>query len=445
MNRVKDTLSNFIKIALLKIKEFFSDKKRRRVCIVIAVLLMIDIILGIISRHIIGLMPEQNEAKRWSDDDQVAQVSLFFSEDQVITENTIKRLVYDIDKKLVDIGVTSGDDEDDESKDSISSKEIVDTVPITDSNDQSGEGAKSGTGDTKGTGADDTNGIASLYRTCYSAQGYVDISFENKTAERVKTIGIGGDFFLFHPLTLVNGSYISGDDLMKDGIVIDEELAWNLFGSVDVVGQQVTIGDIPHYVKGVVKRPDGRMARAAGLDTSFEYISYDSLSMYGTILSGRLTSGSEGESNAGSVQGGINCFEIVCPSPVEGIAATVVKECCGLDDPYITVIDNSRRFDALSLAQIAGKFGTRSMWDKAIFYPYWENLARGYEDILTMILVIRFLCVVTILIILSVVIVRLYMHKKWTVRGVIKRLSDIKYDYDVKKNQKKISKEEEVL
>ena len=37
-----------------------------------------------------------------------------------------------------------------------------------------------------------------------------------KTNLTADAIGIGGDFFLFHPLTLLNGSYFSGNDLMKD-------------------------------------------------------------------------------------------------------------------------------------------------------------------------------------------------------------------------------------
>ncbi|WP_026651081.1 ABC transporter permease [Butyrivibrio proteoclasticus] len=432
MTRVKDIITDIYNKFIQKVKEIFTSKRKLRVAILLIILLLADIILGLISRHIIGLMPEQHEASRWSDDGKSAQVSVFFSEDQAITEDSIKRLVYEIDQKLVEAGVTNNDADDEiDKKDSPSN--IIDTQPLGQEEEKDQEEPK-----------EEDTGISSLYTTCYSAQGYVDISFENRKAEKVKTIGIGGDFFLFHPLELVRGAYISGDDLMKDGIIVDEDLAWNLFGSIDIVGQQVTIDDIPHYVKGVVKRPGGRMNKAAGLSESYAYISLDSLAKYGTILSGRTQEEAEEEgAYTSGLTGGINCFEIVCPSPVEGIAAKAVKESTGLDDAHVTVIDNTTRFKNLSLAKIIFKVGTRSMWDKAIFYPYWENIARGYEDILAMLLFVRFLCVATIVIIIAVLIVKAYKNKKWNLELIINKLSDMKYDFDVKRKMKKDSKVKE--
>lgn len=59
----------------------------------------------------------------------------------------------------------------------------------------------------------------------------------------VKTYGVGGDFFLFHPYTLLSGSYIAESDFAQDRVVLDENLAWQLFGSSDVAGMEVTIGE----------------------------------------------------------------------------------------------------------------------------------------------------------------------------------------------------------
>ena len=56
-----------------------------------------------------------------------------------------------------------------------------------------------------------------------------------------KTIRGGRGLFLFHPLPLRSGSYISNRDFTYDRVVLDEELSWALFGSYDVAGQTVWI------------------------------------------------------------------------------------------------------------------------------------------------------------------------------------------------------------
>ena len=114
-------------------------------------------------------------------------------------------------------------------------------------------------------------------------------------------IGIGGDFFMFHPLKLITGAYFSGNDLMQDYCIIDQDAAWQLFGSNDVVGMTVYIGNVPHIVTGVVQRPDSRMDKAAGLNSTVVYVSYETLSAYGT-------------------NNGINHYEIVMPNPVDEFA-----------------------------------------------------------------------------------------------------------------------------
>ncbi len=275
----------------------------------------------------------------------------------------------------------------------------------------------------------------------YSAQGTASISYENRTLDNASVIGVAGDFFLFHPMILVNGSYFGGDDLMKDRIVIDEDTAWQLFGSTDIIGQQVLVGETPHYIAGVVKKDTGRIQKAAGLSNCYVFMSLESLSRYGTsILSGRYDSRDIAEDGASAMDGGINCIEVVCPNPVNGLAAKLSGEAIGLDETSCTVIDNTDRFSPFALFNVLRAFGTRSMWGKAIFYPYWENIARGYEDMLAILLLFRAIALLTMAVILAVVVVNMYRHKKWTVRGIVNYLSDKKYDLEVSHKQKKAQK-----
>lgn len=68
----------------------------------------------------------------------------------------------------------------------------------------------------------------SLYVDAYGCSAQVSLSTDYGSAD-VTAMGIGGDFFYFHPLQLRSGSYISDRDLMDDLVVLDEVMAWATF------------------------------------------------------------------------------------------------------------------------------------------------------------------------------------------------------------------------
>ena len=180
---------------------------------------LIFLILLITTNQIIGAQDTQQMARRWSKENDAAQVSCFFAADSETTEDTILMFEHGIDSALTEASVVQ----------------------------------------------ESENPGARLWADAYSADGKITLS-NNKTSVTADAIGIGGDFFLFHPLTLINGAYFSGNDLMQDYCVIDKDAAWQLFGSYDVAGMTVYISGIPHIVTGVVERPergrqDHRMCR----------------------------------------------------------------------------------------------------------------------------------------------------------------------------------------
>ena len=398
---------------------------RKRIILfgVFTFLILVYFILGAVADHIVAGLPEFLLADRWSQDMDMAQISLYTTEDQLITEESMKRFEYELEKKLVEAGVTDPDlDEDDEAP----GAKVIDTIGI-DEIDEAEMGRLT---------VRERTGLRKLFAMSYCAQGQASLTFEKRTAENASAIGVAGDFFLFHPFTFVSGSSFSGDDIMKDSIVIDEDMAWQLFGSTDIIDQCVQIGGVPHYIKGVVKREKGRIAKASGLNKSYVYMSYDSLSKYGTVLSGRVNSKEISEDGASAQEGGINCLEVICPNPVKGLAAKITKEALGVQDEFVSVIDNTDRFSFFSLIAVIRSYGLRSMWNKAIYYPYWENLARGYEDILATILFVRMICMLVVIVLVVIFIVNAYRNKTWTVRSVIKYLSDKKYDLEAEHKQK---------
>ncbi len=302
----------------------------------------------------------QTVADRWSSKKNASQVSCFFSVGSGITEDEIIDFEHTVDSALVDASVVQ----------------------------------------------ESENPGARLWADAYSADGTVSISTD-KASILADAIGIGGDFFLFHPVKLLNGAYFSGNDLMQDYCVIDEDAAWQLFGSNDVAGMMVYIGGVPHIVTGVVERPAGRLAEAAGLDSTLVYVSYQTLNELG-------------------ISHGINHYEIVMPNPVTGFAVNYIRERFGTEEKEAEteIVENTTRYSLLSRLKLLTQFGVRSMNGKAIIYPYWENIARGYEDILALMTLFGIIFLAYPVGLGLVFFCIWWKHKGWTMRDVRLKVVD---------------------
>lgn len=321
---------------MAKVKEFFGCLSLwQKVSVLTAIICLVfyGIITGI-SNHMIAGVTDQQAAMRWALKGGAAQVSCFFSKGTQVDEFQIKSFQNQLSAAMQEAAVF------------------------------------------------EENQSSRLYVDAYSAQGEITVVSGQATLE-TDAIGIGGDFFFFHPLTLLDGSYFSGNDLMKDSVLLDEDAAWRLFGSDNIAGMSVTIGGVPHYIAGVFKREEGHFFEAAGLDETIIFVSYETLSQYGT-----------GE--------GISTYELVSPNPVKGFVYNTVKEKFGFSEEEMTVIENSARYSVEALIRVILDFGIRSMQNQAVEYPYWENVARGYEDVIAFFLLLRFLFLVIAIVIMSV-------------------------------------------
>lgn len=353
-------------------------------CIIGAVSFVLFLILTWLGGHIANGLLDQQMAKRWSEENDTAQISCFFSQGVEVTEDTIRGFESELTKALQEESITS----------------------------------------------DSENPSARLWADAYSSFGKITLQ-NGKKSVTAKAIGVAGDFFLFHPLNLLNGAFFSGSDVMQDYVVIDEDMAWQLFGSNDVEGMQVTINGVPHIVSGVIERENGHMNNVAGNDVTCVYLSYSSLKEYGENY-------------------GINCYEIVMPNPITGYALTMVKEKIGFEEGEAACIENSSRYSALSLGKILLDFTSRSMSEKAIIYPYWENVARGWEDILARLLVLRVILLLIPCVMLIVLAVRLWKRRTWNWHDVLEMLKKgvsvlgkgvVHLGKGAKKYKKKIEKE----
>lgn len=337
---------------------------------------MVSLALFLWRESLARSLDSQRMAERWSSQGGASQISCFFSENSHITEETLYAFEYALGNALKEASVT----------------------------------------------VESENESARLWADAYSAPGMINISSERASLS-VKALGVGGDFFLFHPQELLYGNYFSGNDLNQDYIIIDEETAWQLFGASDIAGKVVFVGRTPHVISAVISRPQSRMENAAGLEESVVYLSYSSLSEYGTTT-------------------GINHYEIVMPNLIRGFAMQQVKENLRVMESEAEFIENTGRYSIAACLKVIGQFGFRSMNGKAILFPYWENLARGYEDIIALITLFMLIFIAFPALTVIVWLIYRWRHRSWTVKSVWKKAADRLRIFRESLNRKKAEKRE---
>jgi len=232
-----------------------------------------------------------------------------------------------------------------------------------------------------------------FYADAWSAEGSAFVIGERGEIS-ASVIGVGGDFFLFHPLRLRDGSYITPNDLMRDRVILDEDLAWQLFGSVQLAGLEVLIDNRPFVIAGVVARDNDFASRRAYEGGAGLFMAYESLSLV-TQDSAQIIS-----------------YEIVMPDPVTGFAYDTISEFFRGTD--VLVVENNTRFSLSSAFSAIGSFGERGMQTVALQLPHWENAARLAEDMQALLLAISLVLIITPTVFFIIFLVKLgiYLFKR---------------------------------
>ncbi len=287
--------------------------KKKKIIIVSAVNALLLIIIGIVvfnCHSISQTLLNQQAADFWAgeSEERFAQISCFFPQDEMSTKAKITSFRATIDSKLIEAGIEPKEQ-------------------------------------------------GSFWTDAYSTKSTVQVEGD-KGKSAATAVGVGGDYFLFHPYYLMSGSYLTDDTVMQDRVVLDYELAWKLFGGTQLEGMTVKIGGKPYYIAGVVKRETDKYSQKAFLGDPVIFMPYDAFS--------------DGETEIG-----INCYELAMLDPISDFAETTVKN--GLAGETGVVIENSKRYSFESIFSVLKNFGERSMVKNAVVYPYWENAARLTE------------------------------------------------------------------
>ena len=67
---------------------------------------------------------------------------------------------------------------------------------------------------------------------------------------------------------------------------------------------------------------------------------------------------------------------------------------------------------------------------KPVIYPYWENNARAYENILAVIFLVQIICQIILFVMAAIIVIQAYRHRKWTVGQIVEKISDWKYNLE---------------
>ncbi|MDD6733863.1 MAG: ABC transporter permease [Lachnospiraceae bacterium] len=322
-------------------------KLQTRIILAITVILLLIILIqGVILKTGAVSLPEQTEALRWSEKKDAAQETLFFSKNAAIEVQNIEQLRYNINKNLAQNSIVTEDES------------------------------------------------IRLYLDSYCAFGETQLSYNRKQAN-VNVIAVSGDFFEFHPQKVVYGSLFKSSDIMDDYCILDEETAWYLFGSSDIVGQTIMYQGIPITVMGVYSREESDLLTMAGSREMTVFLPYS------------LVNRKEGQWN-------IEVYEIVMPNSVKGFAKGILSQNLPVGEEQCILLENSNRFTYSHYIELWKNRKEFSMKTNDIVFPYWENIARVKEQKLMEVAMIQLLLIAILGLMWFIILLRFLVRHKPT-------------------------------
>lgn len=199
---------------------------------------------------------------------------------------------------------------------------------------------------------------------------------------------------------------------------MDEGLAWAIFGSNDIVGMRVWLGENVYVVAGVVGAEKGNLNETAYGNGNRMYMCYDELKKREESLK-------------------VTCYEATVPNPISNYAYYALRNACGLPEEAaalsdekvnplnfedIEVIENSNRYEFMPLYKKIKILEFQSMRTNSIVYPYWENVARAVETEQIYYLIARIFVLIFPVFSLIWWIHHLWKQRKWRMKDIVRHI-----------------------
>ena len=163
-------------------------------------------------------------------------------------------------------------------------------------------------------------------------------------ASEVEIYAVGGNFKAFHPFECISGGFLPLTPVDQYHIVLNDTLAWKMYGSSDVTGERLKLWGKDYTVIGVVKDQDDDLPRA--------YVYFSCLE--------ELCAGLDNP-----VVPSILCYEIMLPENIPGEAILEVRNTLPSQELYVE--------------NITDRFSLSSVWDHMMPPGKNDDIVRGYE------------------------------------------------------------------
>lgn len=245
----------------------------------------------------------------------------------------------------------------------------------------------------------DTNGEPSGWTDCYSTSFTTGIvyteSFATGDGETntgtanvdvsadCQVVAVGGNFRAFHPFEFLSGGFLPVQVSDQNQIVINDALAWKLFFSYDVAGEQVTMLGETYTIIGVVRETEGSVDETVGTTDYRVYMYFSKVEnlLAAGFFGGEGAGGGEGEEGidaSSAAKLAITCYEALIPEVVTGVARTDfigALPSYTASDPQVYVVDNTSRFLVNNVYESVIPLGELDDRIEGYSLPYWERAA----------------------------------------------------------------------
>ena len=217
-----------------------------------------------------------------------------------------------------------------------------------------------------------------IWGDAYSTSCTLTVSGSYGTVQAT-VVGVGGDFFWFHPMKWSCGNAFLPDSAGKN-IVLTKSCAWALLGGVDVAGLTVEIGKNTYQISGVAEDDTDLFAADAGADEYTVYMPYALLQ----------------EENPEIV---ITQYEIVYPELVSGYAEKQMRQAAERFGKDTVIVDQTNRHLPGSRWKMILTLDQQVMKTDNVQFPAWENEARGWLLLLSVVTFVWTVITITLVII----------------------------------------------
>lgn len=232
--------------------------------------------------------------------------------------------------------------------------------------------------------------IVNVWKDCYSAsarypaKGFLEKD-ETGSVESCEIMGVSEDYAILHPFCYESGGFLPDEDGDRYTIVLNTQLAWNLFHSYQVLGAFVEVNGISYQVVGVVNEGKDDIAETTGVTEPRAYVQFPQLA---SLINGPTAASSSDEVDTlvHDTDLAVTCYEVLLMDPIKNIAyndlVQAMSDTIGYsaDNSELQVFSNTSRFHVTTLWKKYFPLKKSYTGGESLQIPYYERSARLAEQ-----------------------------------------------------------------